>query len=141
MVTADAIRQIGMNRAQPKRLKELEKGNQRLRKAVSDLTPEKLILAEAAKGTRQHTRVFSELQFHYLFEDRFGRPGKGNDKYPQFRDAFLPMPQLFPSARLAGTLRCVRFGVHQPFNLFERSPVVRLGFDRFNVHAWFPAPY
>ena len=26
------------------------------------------------------TRVFSELRSHYLFEDRFGRPGKGNDK-------------------------------------------------------------
>ena len=25
-------------------------------------------------------RVFTELQSHYLFEDRFGRPGKGNDK-------------------------------------------------------------
>jgi transposase len=31
-------------------------------------------------GGRQRTRVFSELQSHYLFEDRFGRPGKGNDK-------------------------------------------------------------
>src|SRR5271157_1762905 len=31
-------------------------------------------------GTRQRTRVFSELQSHYVFEDRFGRPGKGNDK-------------------------------------------------------------
>jgi transposase len=31
-------------------------------------------------GTRQRTRVFCELQSHYLFRDRFGRPGKGNDK-------------------------------------------------------------
>jgi transposase len=31
-------------------------------------------------GKRQRTRVFSELQSHYLFLDRFGRPGKGNDK-------------------------------------------------------------
>lgn len=31
-------------------------------------------------GRRQRTRVFSELQSHYLFNDRFGRPGKGNDK-------------------------------------------------------------
>ena len=31
-------------------------------------------------GTRKRTRVFSELQSHYLSEDRFGRPGKGNDK-------------------------------------------------------------
>lgn len=31
-------------------------------------------------GTRQCTRAFAELQSHYLFLDRFGRPGKGNDK-------------------------------------------------------------
>jgi transposase len=31
-------------------------------------------------GRRRRTRVFSELQSHYLFEDRFGRPGKENDK-------------------------------------------------------------
>lgn len=31
-------------------------------------------------GRRQRTRVFGELVSHYLFEDRFGRPGKGNDK-------------------------------------------------------------
>ena len=31
-------------------------------------------------GRRRRTRVFSELVSHYLFEDRFGRPGKGNDK-------------------------------------------------------------
>jgi len=31
---------------------------------------------------RQHSSrwAFSELQSHYLFEDRFGRPGKGNGK-------------------------------------------------------------
>ena len=31
-------------------------------------------------GKRQRTRVFTELQSHYLFQDRFGRPAKGNDK-------------------------------------------------------------
>lgn len=31
-------------------------------------------------GQRKRTKAFSELQSHYLFEDRFGRPGKGNDK-------------------------------------------------------------
>ena len=31
-------------------------------------------------GKRQRTRVFTELQSHHLFQDRFGRPGKGNDK-------------------------------------------------------------
>ena len=65
MKIADAVRQIGitqqtyyrwgkeyggMNRDQLKRLKELEKENARLRRAVSDLTLDKLILTEAAKG-------------------------------------------------------------------------------------------
>jgi putative transposase len=40
----------GLKTDQVKRLKELEKENQRLRKAVSDLTLEKLILREAASG-------------------------------------------------------------------------------------------
>jgi hypothetical protein len=50
-------------------------------------------------GRRQRTRVFSELQSHYLFIDRFGRPGKGNDKgkveglvgYAR-RNFFVPIP-------------------------------------------------
>ena len=65
LTIAEAVRQIGvtqqtyyrwrkqyggMNRTQLKRLKELEKENQRLRKAVSDLTLDKMILAEAARG-------------------------------------------------------------------------------------------
>jgi putative transposase len=41
----------GLKTDQVKRLKELEKENERLRKAVSDLTLEKLILREAASGT------------------------------------------------------------------------------------------
>ena len=62
---ADAIRQIGISEVtyyrwrqefgglkieQVKRLKELELENSRLRQAVSDLTLDKLILTEAAKG-------------------------------------------------------------------------------------------
>ncbi len=33
-------------------------------------------------GNRERVRsqIFAELQSHYLFEDRFGRPGKGSDK-------------------------------------------------------------
>ena len=61
----DAIRQIGVSEVtyyrwrqeygglkldQVRRLKELETENSRLRKAVSDLTLDKLILQEAAKG-------------------------------------------------------------------------------------------
>ncbi len=33
-----------------------------------------------ADGTRQRATLFSALQSHYLFHDRYGRPGKGNDK-------------------------------------------------------------
>ncbi len=40
----------GMSVPQAKRLKELEKENERLRKAVSDLTLDKRILKEAARG-------------------------------------------------------------------------------------------
>jgi len=62
---ADAVRQIGVTEVtyyrwrqefgglktgQVKRLKELETENARLRKAIADLTLDKLILAEAARG-------------------------------------------------------------------------------------------
>ena len=65
LTIAEAVRQIGvtqqtydrwrkqsgaMNRKQLNRLKELEKENQRLRKAVSDLTLDKMNLPEAARG-------------------------------------------------------------------------------------------
>ena len=62
---ADAIRQIGVSEVtyyrwrqeygglktdQVKRLKELEQENSRLRRPISDLTLDKLILQEAARG-------------------------------------------------------------------------------------------
>lgn len=65
MARIDAIREVsiteqtyyrwrkqygGMGTDQLKELKRLQKENERLRKAVSDLTLDKLILAEAAKG-------------------------------------------------------------------------------------------
>ena len=46
----------GLKSDQVKRLRELEKENERLRKAVSDLTLEKLILREAASGNFQPGR-------------------------------------------------------------------------------------
>jgi transposase-like protein len=64
-LVADAVRAIGVTEVtyyrwrneygglkgnQVKRLKELETENSRLRRAVSDLTLDKLILGEAAKG-------------------------------------------------------------------------------------------
>ena len=41
---------VGLGSDQVRRMKDLEVENQRLRKAVSDLTLDKLILQEAAKG-------------------------------------------------------------------------------------------
>jgi len=41
----------------------------------------RLAVAKIVKGgKRLRSHMFAELQSHYLFEDRFGRPGKGNDK-------------------------------------------------------------
>lgn len=40
----------GMKVSQAKRLKELERGSDRLRKAMADLTLDKLILKEAVRG-------------------------------------------------------------------------------------------
>ena len=72
MTVAEAVRQTGvpqqrfyrwrklyggMGGSQLKRLKELEKGNRRFRRAVSDLTLDKLILTEAARGNFQALHV------------------------------------------------------------------------------------
>jgi hypothetical protein len=41
----------------------------------------KLAVARICRdGKRERTRAFTGLVSHYLFDDRFGRPGKGNDK-------------------------------------------------------------
>lgn len=41
----------------------------------------RLAVAKIVKGgKRLRSHMFAELQSHYLFNDRFGRPGKGNDK-------------------------------------------------------------
>src|SRR5450631_602776 len=41
----------------------------------------RLAVAKIVKdGRRLRSHMFAELQSHYLFDDRFGRPGKGNDK-------------------------------------------------------------
>ena len=51
-------------------------------------------------GQRQKTRAFSELESHYLFASKFGRPARGNDKgkvenlvgYAR-RNFMVPMPR------------------------------------------------
>ena len=70
------------------------------RRLVYDNT--KLVVAKIlGDGTRQRTQVFSALQSHYVVDDRFGRPGKGNDKgkveglvgYAR-RNWFVPIPRV-----------------------------------------------
>lgn len=67
-------------------------------------------------GTRERTRGFAELRSHYLFLDRFGRPGKGNDKgkveglvgYAR-RNFLVPVPRVESFAALNAHLerRCL----------------------------------
>ena len=90
-------------------------------------------------GKRQRTRVFAELQSHYLFEDRFGRPGKGNDKgkveglvgYAR-RNFLVPIP-VFESfeALNAHLLECCR----------RRMAGERLDRDLAALQTPLPAPY
>jgi len=71
-------------------------------------------------GKREPTRAFTELLSHYLFADRFGRPGKGNDKgkvegLVKYARALTPIPEAASYADLNATLgaRCrARQGDH-----------------------------
>ena len=46
-------------------------------------------------GTRRRTQAFSHLQSHYLFRDRFGRPGKGKALVKTARRRFMvPIPKV-----------------------------------------------
>jgi transposase len=73
-------------------------------------------------GKRQRTRGFAELQSHYLFWDRFGRPGKGNDKgkvkglVGYARRNFLVPPPVFESfeALNAYLVECCRRRMARP---------------------------
>ena len=77
-------------------------------------------------GRRERTRRFSELESHYLFADRFGRPGKGNDKgkveglvgYAR-RHFFVPVP---------------RYASFQALNEHLRSECLRRQADRLRGH-------
>ncbi len=39
-----------------------------------------LVARIEADGRRRRTQIFTGMLSHYLFDDRYGRPGKGNDK-------------------------------------------------------------
>src|SRR5688500_16388708 len=62
-------------------------------------------------GARERTRPFTRLVSHYVYKDRFGRPGKGNDKgkaealVKHARRAFLtPVPKAASFAALNAEL-------------------------------------
>jgi len=100
-------------------------------------------------GTRQRTRMFSELQSHYLFADRFGRPGKGNDKgkvkglvgYAR-RNFMVPIPHALSFAELnAQLLECCRRRLNDRFRGHDDTIGERLVKDREALLPLPPAPY
>jgi len=100
-------------------------------------------------GTRRRTRAFAELQSHYLFADRFGRPGKGNDKgkveglvgYAR-RNFLVPVPRVESLAALNAQLE-VRCRERQGARLrgHEESIGERLARDRAAMLPLPDAPY
>src|SRR5215210_2014631 len=100
-------------------------------------------------GTRQRTRAFAELQSHFLFADRFGRPGKGNDKgkveglvgYAR-RNFLVPVPRVESFAALNARLeaRCrERWGAR--LRGHQESIGERLARDRAALLSLPAAPY
>jgi hypothetical protein len=93
--------------------------------------------------------MFSTLQSHYLFKDRFGRPGKENDKgnvegmvgYAR-RNFMVPIPRAHDIDALNAMLRD-RCQARQAATLrgAEGSIVERLAMDRAAFSALPPAPF
>src|ERR687890_1890022 len=100
-------------------------------------------------GTRQRSRAFAELQSHYLFADRFGRPGKGNDKgkveglvgYTR-RNFLVPVPRVESLSALNASLEA-RCRERQGARLrgHEESIGERLARDRAAMLPLPAAPY
>ncbi len=100
-------------------------------------------------GKRQRTRVFAELQSHYLSEDRFGRPGKGNDKgkveglvgYAR-RNFLVPIP-MFESfeALNAHLLECCRRRMADCLRGHDETIGERQKRDLAALQTPLPAPY
>ena len=82
----------GLKTDQARRMKDLEKENLRLRRAISDLTLDKLILQEAAKGTFE-PRTSSALH----------RPGSGGAG--RVRAAGVPRARTAPVDAAQGAVR------------------------------------
>ena len=100
-------------------------------------------------GTRQRTRAFAELQSHFLFADRFGRPGKGNDKgkveglvgYAR-RNFLVPVPRVESLAALNAHLEA-RCRERQGARLRGHDETIgeRLARDRAALLSLPAAPY
>ena len=100
-------------------------------------------------GKRRRTRVFSELRSHYLFEDRFGRPGKGNDKgkveglvgYCR-RNFLVPMPRFATFDELNAHLEaCCRKRWAERLRRHEQTIGERLARDRTVLRHLPATPY
>src|SRR5271169_2071478 len=100
-------------------------------------------------GTRQRTRVFSELQSHYLFADRFGRPGKGNDKGKVEglvglirRNFLVPLPHAVSFAALnEDLLTACRRRLDDRLRGHEETIGERMARDLAAFHDLPPTPY
>ena len=100
-------------------------------------------------GKRQRTRAFAELQSHYLFEDRFGRLGKGNDKgkveglvgYAR-RNFLVPIPVIESFEALnAHLLECCRRRMAERLRGHDGTIGERLERDLAAFQTPLPAPY
>jgi len=97
-------------------------------------------------GKRQRTRVFSELQSHYLFTDRFGRPGKGKVEglvgYAR-RNFLVPVPVFVDFEALNNHLldSCRKRLADQPRGHDGRTIGERLEHDLAAFQRPLPAPY
>src|SRR5271167_4583287 len=100
-------------------------------------------------GVRQRTRVFSELQSHYVFADRFGRPGKGNDKGKVEglvgwirRNLLVPVPRAASLIALnEQLLEGCRHRLGDRLRGHEETIGERLVRDLAAFHSLPPAPY
>ena len=100
-------------------------------------------------GTRQRTQSFSELHSHDLCDDRFGRPGTGNDKgkveglvgYAR-RNFFVPVPRVARwDALNADLARQCRARRGQRLRRHTETIGERFARDRAALLPWPPVPY
>ncbi|MCX7380419.1 MAG: hypothetical protein NT133_03160 [Alphaproteobacteria bacterium] len=92
--------------------------------------------------------MFSELQSHYLFADRFGRPGKGNDKGKVEglvglirRNFLVPLPHAADFAALNERLLVDSRRLGDRLRGHTETIGARLARDQARFHDLPPTPY